>query len=104
MSNAFEVAGFKPGVLKAGASLIGDQFRCVKVAADGDVERCGAGEASIGILQNKPILDEATEIEFDGISKAVSGAVMASAGIEVMSDASGRVIAATSGNRVVGVY
>ena len=71
MSNAFEVAGFKPGVLKAGADLSGDQFRAVKVAADGDVERCGAGEASIAILQNKPIENEAAELEMDGISKAV---------------------------------
>lgn len=103
MSNAFEVAGFKPGVLKAGADLSGDQFRAVKVAADGDVERCGAGEASIAILQNKPIENEAVELECDGISKAVAGAAIANAGVELMADAQGRLIVATSGNRVVAV-
>ncbi len=103
MSNVAEVAGFKPGILKAGADLSGDQFRCVKVASDGDVERSGAGELSAGILQNKPVLEEACEVDFDGVSKAVSGATIANANTKLMSDATGRVIAATSTNHVVAV-
>ena len=103
MSNSFEVAGFKAGVLKAGADLSTKQFHAVKVAADGDVEISGAGEASIGMLQNKPILNEAAEIDYDGISKAVAGAAVANAGVELMANAAGRLIVATSGNRVVAV-
>lgn len=103
MSNAFEVPGFKPGVLKAGADLSSLQFHAVKVAADGDVEACGAGEHACGILQNKPVANEACEIEFDGISKAVAGAAVANAGTKLMSNASSRLIAATSTNHVVAV-
>lgn len=101
MSREFEVPGFKPGVLKAGADLSGDQFRAVSVAADGDVEGTGAGASAIGILQNKPVANEAAEIEVDGISKGVAGAAVANAGTELMSDANGKLIAATSGNRVI---
>lgn len=103
MSNAFEVAGFKPGVLKAGADLSAEQFTAVKVAADGDVEQCDAGERAIGILQNKPIDGEACEIEMDGISKAVAGAAVANAGTELASDDDGRLVAATSSDVVVAV-
>lgn len=101
MSNAFEVAGFKPGVLKAGADLSSKQFHAVKIAADGDVEQAGAGERAMGLLQNKPIENEAAEIEMDGISKAVAGAAIAGADVELAADANGRLVPAASGNQVI---
>ena len=42
-------------------------------------------------------------MDMDGISKAVAGAAVANAQTELMSDASGRLITATSGNRVIAV-
>lgn len=103
MSNAFEVAGFKPGVLKAGADLSSAQFLGVKLNNAGDVVLAGDGDLSIGVLQNKPILGEACEIEFDGLSKAVSGAAVANAGTKLATNAAGKYIAAVSTKHVVAV-
>lgn len=103
MSNTYEVAGFKPGVFVAGANLTAKQFHSVSVATDGDIEASGAGQLSAGILHNKPIDQEAVEMEMDGISKAVAGAAIASAGLKLMSNAAGRLITATSGNHVAAV-
>lgn len=103
MSNTPEVAGFKPGVLKAGADLSSHQFKGVKVADDGDVELAGDGNLIAGVLQNKPISGEACEIEFDGISKAISGAAIANAGTKLAVNASGLFIAAAQAKHVVAV-
>lgn len=98
---AFEVTGFRPGVLKAGADLSDHQHRAVKLNNAGDVVKSTEGDRSIGILQNKPVSGEAAEIEMDGISKAVIGETIANAGGELMSDANGKLVAATSTNAVV---
>jgi len=102
MSNEFEVPGFKPGVFEAGADLSLLQFRAVKLNANGDVIQSTAGDFSLALLQNKPILGESAEVDLDGISKGEAGAAFA-ANLELMSDANGRLITATSGNRVVAV-
>jgi len=103
MSNAFEVPGFRPGVLKAGADLSALQFRAVKLDANGDLIVTGAGEQAAGILQNKPVSGEACELEMDGISKATAKAAFGE-GIELMAEAAtGKLLTATSGNRVVAV-
>lgn len=97
-----EVAGFKPGVLKAAADLSAKQFFAVKLDANGDVVLSGDGDLSLGILQNAPILGEACEIEMDGISKTVAGAAVA-IGAEVAANAAGKLITAVAGKRVVAV-
>jgi hypothetical protein len=101
MSKEFEVPGFKPGVLVAAADLSSYQYRAVKLNTSGEVALCGAGEAAIGILQNKPVAGEACEIDMDGISKAVMGATIANAGGKLASDANGKLVAAVSTNYVV---
>lgn len=100
VGDEFEVAGFKPGVFEAGADLSALQFRAVKLDGSGNVVLCGAGERALAMLQNKPILGESAEIDMDGITKAEAGAAYA-VNVQLMSDANGRLITATSGNRVV---
>lgn len=103
MSKEYEVPLFKPGVFKAGADLSGDQFLAMKIADDGDIERqASAGAIVAGILQNKPVENEAVEMEMGGICKAKMGAAVTNAGTELMVEATtGRLVPATSTNLVV---
>jgi len=103
MSQALGITLFKPGDKVAGSDLQLKQFHAVKVSADGDVDQAGAGEASHGILQNKPDTGVAVEVEEAGLSKAVAGAAIASAGVRLMANAAGRLIAATSTNEVIAI-
>lgn len=99
---AIEVAGFKPGVLKAGADLSGSQFLAGKLDANGDVVLGTAGALCAGMIQNKPALGVGVEMDMDGISKAVAGAAF-TAGTKLMSTAAGKLITATATNHVVAV-
>lgn len=57
---------------KAAGDLSSKQFYFVKLDADGKVEACGANEVSIGILQNKPdVEDKAARVRIGGTSKLV---------------------------------
>lgn len=58
-------------------------------------------DASIGILQNHPSLGQTAEVMHLGISKCMSGAAVA-LGALVASDASGKLVTAVSGDKVVG--
>ena len=84
----------------AAADLSAKQFYCVKLTAARAVNLSGAGDASYGILQNKPISGEVCDVALFGISKAVAGAAT-TAGGPLMIDSSGRVIDKTSTNTVV---
>lgn len=99
MSKEYEVPGFKPGVLVAGADLSTHQFKPVAMGTDGRVVLAVDGALAIGILQNKPLANEACEIEMDGISKAVFGASLSNAGTVLTPAATtGKLVAATSGD------
>lgn len=97
---AKEVVGFRPGLFTASADLTTKQFHAVKVSGEFTLTFSGAGEKSYGILQNDPDDTEAANAERDGVSKAVAGAAYA-AGANLMANAAGRLITATSGNHVV---
>lgn len=101
--NAFQVPGFKPGCLVAGADLSAKQFYAVKLNSAGEVVLAGDGELSIGLLQNKPVSGEACEIDMDGISKAVMGGTTANANTKLASDGNGKLITAASGKHVVAI-
>lgn len=103
MSEAYEVPGFKPGVLVAGADLSAKQFQPVKLNSSGLVVLGGDGDLCLGILQNAPISGEACEIDMDGISKAVAGAALATPGTKLASNGTGKLIAAASAKHVVAV-
>lgn len=76
---AFEVPGFKLGVLVCGSvSLATKQFCFVKLHTDGTVLICAATtDKPIGILQNKPRIGEACEIMVTGVSKLKMAAASA---------------------------
>lgn len=96
-----EVPGFKQGITKANIDLSTKQFRFVKPAAGvafASTVCAVLGEASSGVLQNKPQINESAEIMSDGITKTIAGAAIA-AGARVMTDANGAAITlATSGS------
>lgn len=61
------------------------------------------GARGDGILMNKPNTGEACEVVTDGMGKALCGAAIASAGLELTPDATGRLIAAVSTNLVMAI-
>lgn len=104
---ATEQRGFGIGTQLANADLRTAQFLCVKLVNDsGKAEvalNTTSGGKIAGILQNKPNTDEPADVQVVGVSKAVAGAAI-TAGVNVMSDAAGKVIlAATAGSTMVGI-
>lgn len=92
-----------PGLVAA-ADLSAKQYYGLRVTAAFGVDvSSGAGQACLGILQNKPTSGQPAEVMQSGISKAIAGAAVA-AGAEVMVAADGRIItAATAGSNVIGI-
>jgi len=90
-----------PGV-EAAADLSTHQFKFVKMTSTG-INICGAGEAAVGVLQNKPsALGQAATVWGAGtVSKVVAGAAVAK-GAKVTPDATGRAVTAASGNYEAG--
>lgn len=83
--------------------LSAGQHKLIKIASDGQVELCGAGENSIGVLQNDPAAENRPAVvAVAGVSKVILGATVA-VGAKIMSDASARAITATATNHVLGV-
>lgn len=100
---ATEQPGFKIGTLTAGADLSALQYTFVKLNSSGAVIACSAlGEATIGVLQNKPISGAVAEVMCVGVSKVLSSAAI-TAGNLIMTAANGKgATAATTGSRSVG--
>ena len=61
----------------AAADLSALQFTQVKFDASKEVAACGDGEASAGILQNKPTAGQTAVVRVAGVSKCVAGAAVA---------------------------
>lgn len=61
------------------------------------------GARGDAILMNKPNTGEVCELVTDGCGKALCGAAIASAGLELTPDATGRLIAAVSTNFVMAI-
>ena len=59
-----------------------------------------AGGSILGIVQNKPIQDEAGEVMSQGISKATASAAFA-VGVKLAADAAGKLRTAASGEQIV---
>lgn len=81
------------------------QFLVVKYTGTGNaptVTVCSANtDKAIGILQNDPVSGGVADVCIGGVSKAVAGASI-TLGVPLMSDTSGRVIAQSSTNPVIG--
>lgn len=75
----------------------GNIFRFVKVTGASQVGLAGAGEDSVGVVQNKPQgTDHAATVGIRGVSNVVLGGTVA-AGAEVEADANGKGITKTAG-------
>ncbi len=79
----------------AAADLSSSQFHTVKLTSSG-VNLAGDGEQGVGVLQNKPESGQAAEVITHGSTKAVIGAAV-TVGASLASNASGRLIPATTG-------
>ena len=86
----------------AGADLSAKQFYVVKLdsAADGQVVLAGDGEG-IGILQDHNKVGQEATVRLLGMSKGISGSALVN-GDELASDADGKLVAAASGELVIG--
>lgn len=92
---------------KSGAAIT--QFRFVSLAAAETVTQTAtAGANAIGVAQETISTADATagrivNVALLGISRCIAGAILATPGVAVTSDASGRVVAATTANQVLGI-
>lgn len=86
---AFELPNFVVN-LPAAADLSANQYQFVKINSSGQAAlAASAGEAVIGVLQNKPTSGQVAQIMVQGITKVLCGGTV-TAGDLVASDASGK--------------
>jgi hypothetical protein len=81
------------------------QYRVVRVTGSDVVGLATAAtQPLVGVMQNKPqVVGQAATVAIRGISLVVAGATGIAAGAELTSDSTGRVIAAATTNKVIGV-
>lgn len=93
---AYEIPVFDLGTLVTAADLSANQFQPVKVDGNGKVALCSAaGEAVVGVLQDKPGAGQVAQVRVAGVTKAKAGAAF-SAGALLKTNAAGKVIAAAA--------
>lgn len=97
---AYEIPGFS-FTLVAAADLSASQFRFVEVNSTGKAAVPTLAGSVVGVRQNKPKANEATTIVHDGISFVEAGGAIAIGGL-VTTDATGRAVAATTGQQTHG--
>lgn len=90
------------GFLAAAADLSTKQYLFMKLSAADAANVAGAGEAIIGVLQNKPTSGHACEIRRLGISKITAGGTI-TVGAKLKSDSAGRAVAASTGDLYGGI-
>lgn len=101
---AFECIGFSYPFVAA-ADLSASQFRGVALDANGKINvPAAAGGQVIGVLNNKPKVNEAGTVYVSGISIMEAGAsiVLAAGGTRVSVDAAGRAITWATTNYLLG--
>jgi hypothetical protein len=86
----------------AGESLATKEHLAVKMGTTGEVTLCGAGELAIGILVKNTADNAPAPVRINGTARWMAAGSM-NAGIRVMSDASGKVVAWTLGSNAVGL-
>ena len=95
-----------PGIrapFEAAADLSAKQYCAMKITASQKVNVCNvAGEISIGILQNDPTQGQEASVMLTGISNAVYGGTVAP-GASLTTNASGFLITAAAGNKIMAV-
>jgi hypothetical protein len=100
---AIEILQWDIGFLKAAADLSSKQHLFMKLSAADTANVAGAGEAIIGILQNKPAAaGRACEIRRLGVSKITAGDTV-TVGAKLKSDSAGKGVAASTGDLYGGI-
>lgn len=87
------------GQMTAAADMSTHQYKAVKLTGDQLFNLAGVGEATFGILQNKPLAGQAGNIATGGQTKAVAGGTIA-AGADVTVGANGVIVAVVTAGRV----
>lgn len=86
----------------AGADLSAAQYKFVESNTAGTVTVANAaGEKVLGVVQNDPTSGQVAAVAYQGVSKVVAGGTVA-IDADIATDASGRAVAATTGNKIVG--
>lgn len=88
--------------LIAGADLSGSQYYIVKTGSTArQVVLASAATSMLGVLQNKPNVDEVAEVAVMGTAKVIAGGTI-SYGDNVTVNASGKAITRTTENYILG--
>jgi len=89
----------------AGADLSSSQFLFVKNDSSGNVILCSAaGEDILGVLQNKPTLNQGAVVRVFGVTKLVAGGSISLSGVtRITTTSAGKAAAATTADRPAGV-
>lgn len=108
---SYEIPGFTRSY-EAVADLSASWFQFVKLSGATVAAVSAITDNAVGVLQNQPLKaavgvykggeNNAASVMVDGVSRVKTGAAVA-AGVPVTIDSVGRVVAATSGQKVVGV-
>jgi len=87
---------------EAGGDLSAGQFKFVALAADGQVDLCGAGAQAIGVLYNEPdAAGKAATVVMTGKTVVEAGGSV-TAGDEIACDTDGNCVTATTSDIVMG--
>lgn len=99
------VKAFEKSFVTGSVSLATKQFYIVKQHTDGTVILSSAAtDKHVGIVQNKPAVGMAANIQIGGTAKVIAGGTIA-VGAWVTSNASGAAVATTTaGDVVIGKY
>lgn len=98
---AYEIPG-KMVTVPASTDMTGLQYRFVTIGTDGRAALPAVGDPVFGVLQNKPLEDQAASVMIDGISKVVAAGSTVSAGQIVSASSVGLAITQPTGGYAVG--
>lgn len=82
-------------LIAAGEDLSSSQFYIVKVSS-GAAVKAAAGQLALGVVQNAPANGAIAIVRVFGRSRVIAGATLASTGVAIASDASGKAKAASA--------
>ena len=87
----------------AGADLSGKLHYIVKLDTSGNVVLAAAASDSIlGVIREEATSGNPATVQFGGIAKVIAGGTITT-GAAVTSDGSGKAVAASAGNRILGI-
>ena len=103
-SQCVATSNYGKGVVGLAGPGSSGQFLAVYINASRSVGICAtAGAEAYGILQNDPPSGAAADVGILGVTKAVAGSNAITAGGNLATDASGRLVAATGTQNVIAV-